>query len=153
MKVGIRRTRRGNYAALAANVSNLPRSFWDRTGAIVAAGIVDNILAQKQASGEALKKNAPSTRDRKAREGKPQLSLVDALHRFIKGSGASWKVLRYLPRGRGIIVGPATLELSRIIRYVGEKGYVGYVGISAKTAAALKALLRGELRAMFRRAR
>ncbi len=152
MKLAVTRTRRGDYTKLAVGLSHLPRPFWNRVGQVAAGSILDNITRQKQASGAALKRNKPATLERKLKEGKPPLALVDALHRFVRGGGASWKILEYLPDGRGIVVGPATDELTRLVKYLAQKGYRGYIGINAKARAALAVLLRNEIRAMFRRA-
>ena len=164
MRVRVTRQNKGSYASIATGVAGLSAKFWERAAAVVEGGILDNILTQKKASGGALKKNKPATLARKLMEGKPPLALVDALHRFIQGKRKSWTIVKWLPRPgatgsdtrtafRGIVVGPATAELRKLIQYVGQKGYVGYIGISKTTASALKALLRLELREKFRKSR
>lgn len=133
----------------------LDEKAYDQIGKVAEASILDNIRRQQQADGSALKINAPSTRERKRRAGRPVLSLVDRLHRFVKGNQRSWKVRKTTKRGRvnGIEVVPATSELKKLVRYVQEKGYVGWFGINKDAVAAIKEAVRESIRRQFKKAR
>lgn len=132
------------------HLTGFSREFWDDAGKIVIGGVLDNIAKQKTAEGGPLKVNAPSTRDRKRRQGKPLLSLVDELHRLVRA--ASWTIVRFLPRGSGIVVGAATAQVGALMRHVQEAGYQGWFGVSKAARAALKARLRLELQRLVGRA-
>lgn len=123
-------------------------------GELLSLGVVDNILQQKQASGARIRPNAPSTRHRKQRLGRPVLSLIDdpKKHRFIKGGKGSFT---YSAKGhsrgtRTIVVEPATGELRKLNRYVQQKGYVGWFGVSRETEAAVRLALRDFIKRTFR---
>ena len=133
-------------------VLTFDKAFWDDVAKVYEGAILSNILRQQQANGERLKINAPSTRARKQRLGRPLLSLVDNLHRFVKGMRQSWTLLRYLPGG-GIVIGPANDELRRLSREVQAKGYTGWMGLGRDGRAAMKALLRKKLVDLVRRGR
>ena len=155
-----------NYPRLGG----LPKEAWHDAGAVVAAGIVDNIVKQQQESGAPIKKNAPATTTRKRNKRRDLRSLMEKLYRFIRvadtvrGSGGaletmqvagrggktrdarvdsanSWGILRYLPTG-GVVVGAKSQQLKNLSRWVQGKGYVGWLGISATTREALRAILR-----------
>lgn len=125
-----------------ARLGNMPKEFWKQVADTVEAGILDNIVKQKQADGSMIKTNARSTLMHKIALRRGTRSLVDEKHRFVKGRGRSWKAIRYLANGAGVVVGPATQELRELSRYVQQKGYTGWMGISATTRAALKELWR-----------
>lgn len=123
-------------------------AFWNDVADIVIGGILANIAGQRTADGGRIKVNAPSTRERKRRHGQPLLSLVDLHHRLVRSGDASWTVQRFLPNGTGIVIGPADDMVADISRWVQEAGYTGWIGISAKARAAIKARLRQELKAL-----
>lgn len=129
----------------------LPQEFWDDVAILTAGSILENILTQKKADGGRLKINSPRTREAKRAKGRPLLSLVDAEHRFVKDGGASWAKLRYTANGQGVVVGPSNQELKDLVIFTGQKGYGGYLGVSAKLARALGQLLRKELEKYVRR--
>jgi len=104
--------------------------------------ILNNIAKQKSPDGSRLKKNAPSTRARKRRKGRPQLSLVDAEHRLVKGNFRSWKPLRLTPTE--VVVGPATLEVARLTKWTTRMGY-DFVGLSKKYVTKMRALFKEEI--------
>lgn len=128
------------------------REFWGKVGKVAEGAALDNLRQQRTTDGGRLKANAPKTRERKRKEGKPLLSLVDEEHRFVRGNRQSWKILRYLPRNTGVVVGAATDELKKLVRYTAKMGYVGYLGLSTQQLKAVRALIRQEFRAMFRTA-
>lgn len=129
------------------------KKFWDKTARVVEGSTLENIASQKTRKGGHLKKNATSTRLRKADAGRRQMSLVDEEHRFVKGKRQSWKILKYLPKGKGIVVGGATAELRKLVGYVTKLGYVGWLGLAPDGVAAVRALMRKEVKDMFRRAK
>lgn len=136
----------------------LPQAFWDKAAGLVAAGIMHNVATQRTADGSRIQTNAPSTRARKAKEGKPQLSLVDEKHRFVRSGKGSFKALRYIRHGGsgailGVVVGPTTAELRELIRRVAALGYVGYIGLSANVKRALGVELRKAFQLLFAKAR
>jgi hypothetical protein len=112
---------------------------------IAEGSILDNILSQKQASGGALKRNAPGTRKRKQKQGNrlPGHSLIDRQHRFIKGRRQSYQ---HSIRGRGsnatIVIYPATQELRTLNRYVQRKGYTGWFGVSKEAFGLIRFVVR-----------
>jgi hypothetical protein len=120
---------------------------WKQIGEIAEGGILDNIMRQRQADGRPIKENAPSTRERKRKEGKPQLSLIDRKKRFIKGGGGSW---RFRVLKNGVVIRPAKAELKRISRWVQQKGYVGWFGLSEKHVEVIRAIFRKEIRKQFK---
>lgn len=128
----------------------MPKEFWAQAGKVAAGGILDNIMRQQQASGARLKINAPSTREAKRAKGRPNMSLIDEKHRFVRGN--SWGVKHFLANSEGVIVGPLNSELAQLVRYAAQKGYTGYIGLSAKTRAAIGALLRQWLQRIIRQA-
>lgn len=81
-----------------------------------------------QVDGEAQKKNAPSTMRRKELAGRPQVSLVDKLRRFI--TRGNWGIETDLANKTvRVYIGPA--EYRKIAQYVQEKGYRGWIGVTA----------------------
>lgn len=150
--MNIRLVRQQKLVLPSLAVDGLGRLFWEDVAKVAQGSILDNILSQRQASGEQLKRNKTSTIARKLKAGRKPRSLIDVMHRFIQGAGKSWKVIRLLPNGKGIEIGPATDELKRLMGLVQEKGYVGWIGLNTKAASAIKVLLREEVRRLFRAA-
>lgn len=141
LKIAITRTVKVKLPTL----SGFSREFWTKVGDVVKGSILDNIAKQKTATGEQLKVNAPATRERKHRAGLPLLSLVDIEHRLVRTGDTSYEIVRYLAKGSGIVVGAATEEVAKLVRYVQKAGYVGWFGINRKGREAIKALVRQEL--------
>ena len=123
----------------------LSKDFLALCGRIMAAGIIDNIKKQQQWGGGALKKNAESTRKRKQRKGRPLLSLVDEMRRFVRGRGVSWAI-DVDPAANDVVVTPATEELRQLVEWVQEMDYVGWFGISRSTYRALKEAYHAEIK-------
>lgn len=115
----------------------LDHGLLETLGKMMAGGLIDNIQKQRTWRGGALKQNAPSTSERKRKKGRPQMSLVDALHRFIRPGGGSWAI-NVDPAQNDVIIEPATNELRDIVKWVQMKNYVGWFGISKETLKAMK---------------
>lgn len=137
-----------NFTVRRTRKAVLPDLVWDKKvlteiGEVAAAGVVDNVLKQKQEDGSRIKVNKPSTRRRKLLEGKQLLSLIDEDHRFIKGGRGSFQ---HRHRGVGplrtVVISPATAELREISKHVQRMGYTGWFGISKETADALRLIVR-----------
>lgn len=129
-------------------LKKLSRKFWREVGEAVRAGILENILTQRQGGGGALKRNSPRTRARKQREGRGSRALVDRLHRFVKGGNGSWR-LTLLPGGVGVTVDAANDELGKLVEYVKAKGYVGWDEPNEGVIGAIRAALVREIRRQF----
>lgn len=129
----------------------MPQEFWDKAAQVAIGSIIENILTQRQADGTRIKANAPATRARKRKQGKRLLSLIDEQHRFVRTGRASWTLKRYLPQGAGIVIGPATEELRQLVWWVWQAGYRGYIGLSKKGRAAIRALIRKSIQDMINR--
>jgi hypothetical protein len=122
----------------------LTRPFWQKVGEIVAASTRRNILQQQQADGSRLKRNAPSTQTRKQEAGRPLLSLIDVGRRLVtKGA--------YIitPISHGVEIEPAARNIAR---WVQQKGYIGWLGVSRKAARALTQLVDQEIKRQIARA-
>jgi hypothetical protein len=126
----------------------LPKTFWEQVAVVVSGSILDNIVKQRQADGQPLKKNAPTTLLRKLAHGRGSRSLVDKEHRFVQGSGMSWRATYFYANNAGVRIGPATTQLRDLVRFLAEKGYSGYIGVSQSCRSALKALLKQQLKEM-----
>ena len=122
-----------------------------KLGRVIEGNIIDNIARQVQASGAALKRNKPFTQRRKRAAGWTWrgrvLSLVAQMHRFVMPGGLSWKTI--LPGKSTVIVRPATAELATLSRYVQQKGYTGWLGISKAGRAALDLAMQDWIKAKF----
>lgn len=126
--------------------------FWLEVAKVAEASTLESIRNQKQRDGSKLKVNAKSTRDRKRRKGRPLLSLVDEKHRFTKGGQNSWDIIKFLPGNTGIVIAGATVELRKLVEYVTEKGYIGWLGLHTAGVRAVRALMRREVKRQFRKA-
>lgn len=125
----------------------LDRQAYEEIGDACTASILRNIQEQRQADGSPLKQNAQGTQERKLREGKPLLSLVDEEHRFVKGRGDSWAVRA---SDDEVVVEPATEEFAEIVGYVQERGYVGWFGPSAEGWSVIRGIIRKALERILR---
>jgi hypothetical protein len=121
-------------------IRGMPKAYWDEVASIVAIGIVDNIVKQKQANGSKLKPNPDGYKEKKRAMGRGTRSLVDEKHRFVQGGDGSWKVTQWHAANTGITIGPATTELEGLVRYNWDRGYKGYIGVSRETKLAILAL-------------
>lgn len=113
----------------------------------ITAGIIDNVLKQKQADGSRLKRNAPSTLDRKRRQARPLLSLVDKKRRFVNAS--NWKTTTR----KNVLRIRATGHLAQLIKYVGEMGYTGYIGVSATVLRVIKKIIKDDIKRILKKAK
>ncbi len=114
--------------------------FWEKAGKIVVGDIVTRVERQLQPDGARIKRNAPATREKKRREGKnPMLSLIDTGTRFVRASGYG---VELLPQGRGVRVYPRAQDVARRLVAAGYR----WVGLGRQGVAALRALLREEIR-------
>jgi hypothetical protein len=114
-------------------------------GKAVSGGILDNIRSQRQADGQPLQQNAPSTREAKRKLGLPVLALVFKQHRFVKGNGMSWFGKPDV-QGNRVTVRPSSAELANLSRSLQQRGYVGFFGVSDKARAAIRARVRKFIR-------
>jgi hypothetical protein len=130
-------------------LEGLDKLFWTDVEAVGIKSITDNILQQKQADGSQLKRNQPSTLERKRAAGRGGRSLIDRLHRFIRGGRGSWVGKR---TRRGMSIGPATGELKKLSREVQKRGYVGWLGFNKEAVTGVRAALRAAVRRIFRKA-
>lgn len=143
-----RRTRVKSIVYNAPKIA-LTKAFAEKIGKLLAAGVVDNILQQRQAKGGSIKVNAPSTRERKQRQGRPTLSLIDdpKKRRLVKGRGRSFASGVMGTSGKYTIkIVPATYEARQIVRYVQDKGYTGWFGVHKDTKAAVIEMIREEVK-------
>jgi hypothetical protein len=132
----------------------MSRQFWKDVGDHIEGGILDNIATQRQANGRALKRNAPKTLERKLRLGRGARSLVDEKHRFVQGSGGSYKskiIGSALGKARGVVVS-ASGFIREIGGYLEARGYVGWFGINKKALAAIKQSLTKEVARLVKKA-
>lgn len=149
------RARKATFPALV-----LPVGVLETIAELAEASVLDNIRGRKQADGSPLLRNLQSTIDRKIRQGRPTLSLVDSLHRFVRGLGASWATTIHLKRST-VILQAATLELRNLSVWLQEgvetkrglRRYVGYIGLNKKARAAMRTVLRKWVRKEFEKAR
>jgi len=148
-ELNIRRLSRAQIPSL----SGFSPEFWEKVGDVVSGSILDNIIRQQQADGTPIKENAPSTKAAKQKQGRGVRSLIHLKDRFVQGAKGSWKILQFIPNGRGILVGPATAELRKLVRWVHQLGYVGWLGVNVEGIAAIRTLLREEIRMLFRAAK
>lgn len=130
----------------------LPVRVLEEIAKLAEASILHNIKHQQQADGAALKVNSPAWREHKRKKRRPQLSLVNALHRFVRGGGGSWATQIYRSKST-IIVRAATNELAQLSEWVQGMGYVGWHGVNRKARAAMMQVIRDWVRDEFKRAR
>lgn len=123
-------------------------------GEIVADGIRENVLAQKQADGSTLKSNAPSTIESKMKRGLPTLSLVDEGRRLILRSsylvsGAKNRIEVRLSgvKRKGREGSKAKAEAPSVLaRYTHDAGYRGWFAASRETIGAVQEYIRDLIR-------
>lgn len=147
IRIKVLRKNAMKFPGLKLNATDLQKA-----GKVVEGSILDNIRRQQQTDGSTLKENAYSTRERKRKAGRPTLSLVDKLHRFVQGNGASWKSTVAESRN-AVVVTPATAELAELSRNLQRRGYTGWFGLNASGVEAIKAIIRNAIRRAFARSK
>jgi uncharacterized FlaG/YvyC family protein len=132
----------------------IPRTVTSQIGRIAEGNILDNIKTQKRADHGSIKANAPSTLERKRRLGRGTRSLVDELHRFVQGNRKSWRWTASKKAEKAVVtIVPATAQLRRLVRFVQEKGYVGWFALSDDGREAIRQVIRKWIRREFDKAR
>lgn len=133
-------------------IAKLPRyelgkKTFEEIGAVASDGVVLNVKDGKQITGARIKRNAPSTAAQK--RAKRRLwrgrvaSLIDKKHRFIRpGQGGSWRYWAYSNR---VKIEPGNQELKRLSRWVQEKRYLGWFGLSQRVRRLIKAIVKKRL--------
>lgn len=133
----------------------IPLRIYEQAGELVAAGIVQNILKQKQADGTRIKRNSRSTRKSKLERGLSGMSLIDEGRRLVRGGEGSFRVEAL---GQSVVVVPNRTKLPPfqgqgawqsprdLSEWVQRKGYTGWFGVSGATRKALKLFLTQEVR-------
>jgi hypothetical protein len=144
MMLRMQREKRASFPS----VLELDRAVLDKIGQVVAASVTDNVIRQRTVDGGRIKLNAPSTRERKRREGKPALSLIDEQRRFIKPGAWTWRVKR-----NSVTILPSTSELRELMRELQERGYVGWFGASPKALAAVREIVKAYIMRRFEEAK
>jgi hypothetical protein len=124
----------------------LDRKFWENVAHVVVGDNLERIDRQMTPEGGRIKINAPSTLERKRRQGKPEISLVDTATRYIRGGFLSYRPT-FLPGGTGVRVSPVHM---RVARYLLDRGY-RWFGLGNRGRAAIRALFREEVRRVLRR--
>ena len=143
MKVKVVRKKKAVMPTLRLDVKLL-----ETIGKVAEGSILDNIKRQREADGSPLQRNAPSTRETKRRKGRPLLSLVDQFHRFARGKGRSF-AQQIDTHGSRVYIEPATSELRRLSRWVQERGYTGWFGLSAKSGELVRMMIRKWMQSQF----
>lgn len=138
---------------------SFPAPFWKRVSKIAARSIIQNIKKQKQADGSELKKNKQSTLDRKKRQGRRLLSLVDdpASHRFVQTAFGSYepKALIKSPGQRfynGVRIGFTRDNALTVARYLQSRGYVGWFAVNQAGMTAIAIEYKKEIARALKRA-
>lgn len=140
----------------------VPATVMNEVGQIAEGNILDNINTQRQGDGSPIKANAPSTLERKRRLGRGTRSLIDEFHRFVRGNKGSWR-WKATTKGQlaAVEITPTTVArgrgsrrraLSDLVRWVQEKGYVGWFALSDDGRDAIRDVFRKWIRREFRRA-
>jgi len=130
----------------------VPGEIKERVGKMLRAAILSNIRDQVQTDGSPLKRNPQQRVDYKSRNGMTWrgrvLSLVASEHRFTRPELwlATWS-------GNRLTIEPSESEdLKAIVKYVQQKGYVGWFGPRAEAIAAVKQVIREWIRRAVREA-
>lgn len=126
-------------------------------GRVVEGAIYTNIMQQVQADGSPLKTNAPSTRERKRKLGRPVKSLIDEAHSFIQQRGGSFRSTVNATRGSVTVTATAKSVLhkkgptpfQRLVIWVQEAGYLGWFGINRTARVAIQKLIRDAIKKAF----
>lgn len=129
-------------------------SDWEKIGKILVTGIVRQVKESRQANGEQIKQNAPSTRARKIKAGRAPIPLVDQFKRFIRITADSWRIdktNKSVEVSAGGFTGGAKdgKGLAELVRYVQEAGYVGWFGVSKRTTELVKGVVADRIKKVF----
>lgn len=127
------------------------RRFWTTVAKAMAADQVDRVERQETPGGGRIKRNAQSTLDRKRKQGKPQLSLVDERQSYIQDRFGSYEPV-YLPRDSGVKIRIRSAKMRKVAEYLIAKGY-DWIGISQALDGAIRALFRADIRRQLRERR
>jgi hypothetical protein len=134
------------------NFDQAPKKVREEMAAVVEGSLIANILDGKQASGLPLKTNKRATADRKRRKGwlhdGQVKSLIAEKQRIIKGGKKSfvWKL------GKNLIEFKPAATWRNINRWVQEKGYTGFWGLSKDGEKAVRETLRLWIKSSFKKA-
>lgn len=114
--------------------------FLELLGQIAQNSVLNNIKFGKQADGQQLKRNAPSTIKAKRAAALPVIKALVAYDQSLyrgRGQSFSWETKK-TGNGYTITIRPATPDAIDRTRKVQEMGYVGWFGLS-KTASGIMA--------------
>lgn len=140
--MGVKIERHTTGAAIEFPGKGFPVKVSREVGGVVVSSSINNLLQQKKIDGGRIKANAPSTRERKRRKGRPRLSLVDSVKRFLKRS--NYKItatknqvsveLKDAADGKG----PGVKALSIILQ---KMGYTGWLGLDDTGVDAVRVVI------------
>ena len=118
---------------------------FDAIGKVASASIVTNIQRGQQEDGTSIKENASETKDAKrSRKYKGSTrSLIDKKHRFIQPGKGSWT---WRADRDSVTITPATGWLAKISKYLQQRGYVGWFGISKRGWTGITRIVRVRIR-------
>lgn len=133
---------------------DLGRETFEKIGAIAADAVVLNIKTSKQADGSLIKANAPSTARQKRSasrtwQGRVAPLIAEQLRFIQTGKGGSW---RWTVHRDHVVIEPSSAELRRLSRYVQQRGYVGWFGLSKKAWGLVREILRAKILESIKRA-
>lgn len=130
----------------------VPAPVLKELGQQVERGILWNIVNQRQADGSVIRPNARNYADMKRKfnwtdrgQVKP---LVAQMRRFIRPFGQSWMTTTNT-KNSSATVQPANFELQQLVRWVQQKGFLGWFAVSKKVQLALRGVLRKWIKAEF----
>jgi len=117
----------GATVKLLSGLANfeLGKPFMEAAGKTVVESIHRNIKNQVEPDGSPMKRNAPSTMEKKRRAGRVQRSLVDRFHRFVSRS-QSFKVRA--TKNKAVVAptgytGGGKIGVNKLSVYVQDMGY------------------------------
>lgn len=147
MKITIERTGAGEFRLPDIK---LDKKAFEDIGGVVCGDIVNRIQRGRQADGGAIKRNKPGTLARKAKLGQGARSLIADKLRFIRpGQGGSF---RYWAHADRVIVEPGSQELKDLVRYVQQKGYTGWFGVSKTAFGTIRRIIVETIKRIVRKA-
>jgi hypothetical protein len=118
-------------------------------GELVALGVSQNVIDQRQADGAPIQENAPSTiaAKRKKYPGRPIRSLIYERLRFVHSPA-----FKATSTKNETVIEPGSINLRAISKHVQDLGYTGWFGVSAKTMSAIKERLDAYVREFLKKA-
>ena len=127
----------------------------EATGKVVVQSIHRNIKNQVQGDGSPLKRNAPSTMERKRRKGRVQRSLVDQFRRFVSRAmsfsvTASKSIVTIRPTGYS---GGGKVGVDKLSGYVQKMGYTGWFAIDSMGAKKIRFIVRKRIQHVLAKSR